>query len=363
MIKLAIFLSVSYVIYLIYEKNLNNKYLSTFKHIIHVNGIRGKTSVCRLIDANLRGSGYRVFTKTTGSTPVYIDTYGNEHIIKRKGTANIKEQLKIIKLAHKENAEILILECMAVRPELQKISQEEIVKGNLNIITNVRYDHIFDMGESLDDIAESLSNTIPKNGMMFTCDENYFEHFSNVCKKNNSEAILCTADDFIENENYAIAYEVGKFFGICREEFLKNIQHYKEDFGAHKLYELKDSIKFLNLFSVNDPQSTLNILEKFSDDTRDITFIYNHRLDRPDRLVLFSKRFFNRLSYKRIMIIGENRSFAIRFLRKNGFLNVTELPDWLNIFNIKDSKLIVGIGNIKGSAYELINYFERRTNE
>lgn len=358
MLQIAMFLSITYIIYLIYEKKANDKYLSTFKYIIHVNGIRGKTSVCRLIDANLRGAGYSVFTKTTGSTPIFIDTYGNEHIINRKGTANIKEQLKIIKLAYKENAEILIIECMAVNPELQKISQKEIVRGNLNVITNVRYDHIFDMGESLDNIAKSLSNTVPKNGILFTCDENYFEYFSNLCSKNNSEAILCRTDEFIENENFAVAYEIGKLFGINRENFLENIQYYKEDFGAHKLYELSDNIKFLNLFSVNDPQSTIKILMKFTEDTKDITFIYNHRLDRPDRLLLFSKRFFNSMCYKRIMIIGENRSFAIRLLRKEGLLNVTELPDWHNIFNIKDSRLIVGIGNIKGSAYELINCLE-----
>lgn len=358
MLRLAIILTIFYIIYLIYEKKSNDKYLSSFKHIIHVNGIRGKTSVCRLIDANLRGAGYRVFTKTTGSTPIYIDTNDNEHIIKRKGTANIKEQLNIIKMAYKENAEILILECMAVNPELQKISQKEIVKGNLNVITNVRYDHIFDMGESLDNIAESLSNTIPENGILFTCDENYFEYFSSACSKNNSEAILCNTDKFIQNENVVIAYEIGKFFGISRENFLKNIQYYREDFGAHKLYELTDNIKFLNLFSVNDPQSTINILNTFITDTENITFIYNHRLDRPDRLLLFSKRFFNSLRYKRIIIIGENRSFATRLFKKDGLLNVTELPDWHNIFKIKDSKLIVGIGNIKGSAYELINYLE-----
>lgn len=358
MLLLAIFLSVFYVIYLMYEKKSNNKYLSTFKHIIHVNGIRGKTSVCRLIDANLRGAGFRVFTKTTGSTPIFIDTNGNEHIVKRNGTTNIKEQLKIIKKAYKENAEILILECMAVRPELQKISQKEIVKGNLNVITNVRYDHIFDMGECLDDIAESLSNTVPENGLLFTSDENYFEFFSNVCSKNNSEVIFCRTDEFIENENFVIAYEIGKLFGINRESFLKNIQYYKEDFGAHKLYELSDNMKFLNLFSVNDPQSTLNILKNFTKDTEDVTFIYNHRLDRPDRLMLFSKRFFNMMSFKRIMIIGENRSIATKILRKDGFSNVTELPDWHNIFDLKDSKLFVGIGNIKGSAYELISYLE-----
>lgn len=358
MLLLAMLLTLSYIVYLIYEKRSNDKHLSKFKYVIHVNGIRGKTSVCRLIDANLRGAGYRVFTKTTGSSPIYIDTNGNEHFINRKGAANIKEQLNIIKLAYKEKAEVLIIECMAVNPELQKISQSQIIRGNLNVITNVRYDHIFDMGESLDDIAGSLANTIPENGMLFTSDENYFDYFRNLCSKYNSKVILCKTDKYIENENYLIAYEVGKFLGISQENFLKNVQYYKEDFGAHKVYELPDKIKFLNLFSVNDPQSTLKVLNNIIIDTEDVTFIYNHRLDRPDRLFLFAKRFFGILLYKRIIIIGENRSFAIRFLKKEGLLNVTELSNWNDILNIKDSRLIVGVGNIKGCAYELINFLE-----
>ena len=351
-------LTVIYIAYLIYEKKSNDRYLSSFKYVIHVNGIRGKTSVCRLIDANLRGAGYKVFTKTTGSTPFYIDTSGNEHLIKRKGTVNIKEQLNIIKLAYKEKAEILIIECMAVNPELQKISQKNIVKGKINVITNVRYDHIFEMGESLDEIAENLSNTIPENGMLFTSDEKYFDYFCNECNKHSSKAILCKTDNDIENENYAIAYEIGKLFGISSKEFLRNIQYYIEDFGACKIYELQNNIKFLNLFSVNDPISTLSKLHKFSRDTKAITFIYNHRLDRPDRLLLFSKRFFSELSFKRIIIIGENRSFATRFLKREGFVNVTEVSNWHDIFIIKDTELIVGIGNIKGIAYELINFLE-----
>ena len=55
MLVLAVVLTVGYIGYLIWEKKTNDKALASFKYIIHVNGIRGKTSVCRLIDAHLRG--------------------------------------------------------------------------------------------------------------------------------------------------------------------------------------------------------------------------------------------------------------------------------------------------------------------
>jgi len=49
---------------LLLEKWYNDRCLASFHAVIHVNGIRGKTSTCRLLDASLR-TRYRVFTKTT----------------------------------------------------------------------------------------------------------------------------------------------------------------------------------------------------------------------------------------------------------------------------------------------------------
>lgn len=59
MLYLALLLTIGYVGYLVWEKRTNDKRLASFQWVIHVNGIRGKTSVCRLIDAVLRGAGYR----------------------------------------------------------------------------------------------------------------------------------------------------------------------------------------------------------------------------------------------------------------------------------------------------------------
>ena len=357
MLQFAVLLAVGYIVYLIAEKKINDRYLSSFQHIIHVNGIRGKTSTCRLIDATLRGAGYRVFTKTTGTTPAYIGTDGTEHLIRRRGQPNIREQLSMIRRAHREGAEILILECMAVDPALQRAAQEQIVKGGLNVITNVRYDHIFAMGETLDEIAASLANTIPTGGVLFTADEAYFDYFSTVCAQKGTRAVLCRQNELAKNENTAIAYEVGKYLGLPDAGFRAHIAEYREDFGANKRYTV-DGVPFLNLFSVNDPQSTRLLLEQYTQDTGGVTFVYNHRADRPDRLLLFIRHFFSQIPCRRIIVIGENRGLACRLLRKSGLANVEEASDCNSIFQDKDAALIVGVGNIKGAVYDMIHDLE-----
>lgn len=85
-------------------------------HVVYVNGTRGKSTVSRLIDAGLRTGGYRVFCKTTGSLAMTIDVNGGERPIIRHGRANIKEQLRILRRAAKEKAEVLVAECWAVDP-------------------------------------------------------------------------------------------------------------------------------------------------------------------------------------------------------------------------------------------------------
>src|SRR3989442_1283603 len=45
---------------------------------IHVNGIRGKSSVVRLIAAGLRQGGIRTWAKVTGTLPRLVDENGND---------------------------------------------------------------------------------------------------------------------------------------------------------------------------------------------------------------------------------------------------------------------------------------------
>ena len=350
-------LLIGYLAFLIWEKRTNDRALASFRYVIHVNGIRGKTGVCRLIDAHLRGAGYRVFTKTTGSTPCYIDTKGQEHQIRRLGNANIGEQLRLIRMAHREKAEVLILECMAVQPELQKVAQEQMVRGNLNVITNVRYDHVFEMGETLEEIAQSLAHTVPENGMLFTSDEDFYPYFREIAREKKTEVILCRENEFARTENEAIACALGRAIGIPEEDFRQNISCYKEDFGVHRMYKGENG-RFLNLFSANDPQSTKRLLDSFYQDTSDVVLLYNNRTDRPDRLLLFLYHFFPAVSCRKIVVMGESRGLALRLLKKNGFQNVCQAKNWQEAVQLCEGADVVGIGNIKGQAYDMITYYE-----
>ena len=355
MLTYVLILIALYIGWLVYEKWENDRALASFCHVIHVNGIRGKTSVCRLIDAHLRGAGLKVFTKTTGSTPFYIDVAGQEHQIRRRGGANIHEQLAMIRRARKEGAEVLILECMAVQPELQRTAQEQIVKGDMVVITNVRYDHIFEMGDSLEDIAESLSATVPRDGVLFTADQDFYGFFEKKCQEKGSHAVLCREAPWTENE--AIAVEVGKYLHIPEDSFREHVQGYQEDFGACKLYELPKG-PFLNLFSANDPQSTKKRLDEYQGSSPETVFLYNHRADRPDRLLLFIRHFFPLVEFREILVMGEDRSQAVRLLKKAGFDRTREIKDWHEALEGRSGELLVGLGNIKGGAYDMLEYLE-----
>ncbi|WP_235933465.1 hypothetical protein [Corynebacterium qintianiae] len=66
--------------------------LDTLDVNVHVNGIRGKSTVTRMIGGMLRAQGFTTIAKTTGTYACVIDHEGTEHPIKRVGPPNINEQ-------------------------------------------------------------------------------------------------------------------------------------------------------------------------------------------------------------------------------------------------------------------------------
>ena len=355
-IPVCLILSVLVLVYLAWENWMNLRCLSSFKAVIHVNGIRGKTSTCRYLDAALR-SKYRVFTKTTGTDASFIDVKGVEQPVRRLGPANIHEQIRTIRRARREGAEILILECMAVNPELQKIAQERIVRSNITVITNARYDHIFEMGDTLEKITASLSATVPENGTLYTADPDVGTRLLETCQKKNCHLVVCPRTG-TASENIGIARAVSASLGIGDDAFQASLPQVKQDFGAKHLYEISSSngktIHFLNLFSANDPQSTQNIVEEHASRFPHLAFLYNHREDRPDRALLFARYFFPAYSNCTVFLTGRGSALPTRLFKHAGISDLQILSDWHDSLNLPEDTLLVGIGNIKGCGYRLI---------
>lgn len=372
---IIIILSLLYILYLFFEKINLDKNRKNLKYIIHINGIRGKSTVSRLIDAGLRAGGYKVFTKTTGTSPRIIDTNAKEFEINRQGKANIREQISVITWATKEKAEILILECMAVKPELQYVCENKILKSDIVAITNVRKDHLDEMGDSLDKIADSLSNTIPKKAAFFTADKNYFNFFKNRCKDKNTRAFLSKN---IKNEyweidfpnNIALAMDICKYLNVDEKIALEGMRTYCKDPGSLKVltYLNKKNFRifFVNTLAANDPDSTEIILDRVSIKTywnNERYLLVNNRADRLSRLeqfVNFTIKFENR--FDKILISGENKNLFYKYLLKNRINKnkIIILSDEKYFENIEDDSLIFAVGNICRLGKKLVDYFEER---
>ena len=344
------------------EKRRNQRALRSFLAVIHVNGIRGKTSVCRMLDAVLR-QRYRVLTKTTGSDPRILDVAGNDRAIPRLGPANISEQLRTLRRASRERAQIVIIECMATRPDLQEISQAQIVQGSMAVITNVRLDHILDMGATKDEIAVVLAATIPQKGTLYTADAEYYPYFAREADSRGSHAVLC-AQDPGGHENESIVRAIAAALNVPEEAIDEGLAHIRPDIGMRSLCKMRNAkgepCTFLNLFAANDPLSAWQRLQTLSEGFEEICFVYHNRWDRPDRALLFAQHFFPKVPQARVFLLGDDRPLAQRlFLKHTPTLTLSPAPRWEACLDIPSGSLLVGLGNIKGEATRMLDAFQR----
>ena len=283
-------LSLFWLAYLALESHSAAKARHSLPHIVHVNGTRGKSSVSRLIEAGLREGGLSVFCKTTGTLPMTIDVNGSETPIRRRGKPNIKEQLGIMRKAADQGAQVLVVECMAVQPELQYAAQHRILQADIGVITNVRRDHTDVMGKSLEEIAVSLSSTVPKSGVLFTAED----RMDHILRKK-ADSLGCewhqvlptgTEPDFDFPDNIALALSVCRHLGVPDATALCGMAHYRRDPYALSIYRIGAQL-WINGLSINDPESIRLVYRRLDDrlrlGRRPLVLLINNRFDRSSR--------------------------------------------------------------------------------
>ena len=275
---------------------------------IHVNGTRGKSTVTRLIAGVLREGGYRTVAKTTGSAARVIHQDGSESPIKRAGPPTILEQMDIIAKHATSETDAIVMECMAVNPLYQDVSQHQIVNANITIITNVREDHQEVMGNTLPEIADALSKTIPVEGLLITTEDQpaLQEQLADNAAANGSRFIYADptwvtdedlqAFDYIAfKENIAIGLSVAQELGIPRDVALRGMQRAVPDVGAVSVERFKVNGKELvwaPLFAVNDRESTIlgvEALKTYHQPGATRIGVLNNRYDRAMRALKFAE--------------------------------------------------------------------------
>nr|WP_314994546.1 poly-gamma-glutamate synthase PgsB [uncultured Treponema sp.] len=366
--------SLSYLCYLCIEAIQIRKLRKRLKKVIHINGIRGKSTVSRLVDAGLRSAGYKVFTKTTGTSPRIIDVHNAEREIPRQGKANIREQIQALRWAVRQHADILIVECMAVKPVLQAVCEHAILRSDVTAITNVRADHLDEMGKTLDEIAVSLSNTIPDHAAFFTADAAYFDFFKRQCAPKHTKAFLSgdlqdayRAIDF--PDNVALALDICAYLGADKAKALAAMQTYRKDPGCLKTVSYRNAqnrtLFFINTLAANDPHSTEIILKKAASQEywhHKRFLLINNRADRMSRLEQYVQfAVAHQKLFDIILISGESKQlFYQRLQPQIGCTNIIIVDNVQYFETLKEDAVIFAAGNICRSGKILADYFERK---
>ena len=338
---------------------------------IHVNGSRGKSSVTRLIAAGLRAGGLKTLAKTTGTAPRVIDENGQDRVIHRLRSASIGEQVRLLRNFAKKRPDAIVMECMAVNPQYQWVSEHKMIQSTVSVITNVRPDHLDEMGLTLKDNAKSLSNTIPFNGKLVTSEKEMDSVLEQVSEKRNTEFNQVEADEvtpeymgrflYLEHkDNVALALKVCKLSGVEKETALAGMLKTQPDPGATIIWELNFSGThnyFVNLFAANDPASTYSVFKQLEPRIGDmpLCIFLNTRSDRRYRTHQMLDIVFNRIKPAMLIVRGENMPAQFdKYQKEYPAIKTLQLPYKSGIMEISqtfatlDGYYFVGIGNMVG---------------
>jgi poly-gamma-glutamate synthase PgsB/CapB len=379
------------ILYLATEYVVHRRVLRRIPVRIHVNGTRGKTSVVRLIAAGLRAGGKSVYAKTSGTLTSVTDPKGNEFPVFRFSQPNIIEQLRVLRRISYSRPEMVVMECMALQPRFQSLTELKMVRSTHGVITNARPDHLDVMGPRPEDVALALAGSTPVRGRLFTGEKELLEIFATAAEDRGStlrqvredEVRAITSEDLAKfryqehAENVALSLNVCEELGVPRHIALQGMQGLAPEPGATQVHMLNfhnRELVFVNAFAANDPESTRRIWERvvarYDDEHgyRRIAVV-NCRSDRPQRSqqIAAAAAAWSRTDH--FIVIGRG---TILFLREASRLGIP--PECLTveeaatpsevvetILEVSGKRaVIVGMANIKGAGGSVARYFGNR---
>ncbi|MDX2342717.1 MAG: poly-gamma-glutamate synthase PgsB [Acidimicrobiia bacterium] len=370
----------------------HSKRLAMVPHRIHVNGIRGKSTVTRLIAGMLREADLVTVGKSTGSFAAVITPSGEDYPLHRNGSPTILEQINVVRDWVTPYVDAIVIECMAINPRYQKVSEERIIQSTIGIITNVREDHQDVLGETLPEIARSLMSSCPNNGILVTAEQDpeLLDIMFSEARKRGTSLIVAdptkvrpeevAAFDFISfEENIAIVLAIAELLDIPRHVAMAGMVKAPADPGVLRIerYQVAGkNLTWANLFAVNDRESMVAAAEKlrpYIGETTTTVGILNNRTDRQRRAIQFADIAVNDLSFDRLVTFGAYEDLVSNIVLRNGYpqghlINLGEQrnPTIDTIIEEAVSKmptddvLLVGFVNIHTHQAEMmLDYFEK----
>lgn len=360
---------------------------------ICVTGTRGKSSVARLIAACLREAGFTVLARTTGSKPVIIFPDGEEREILRRGSPSILEGKRLLKFGAELKVDALVSELMSIHPECSFVESVQMYNPHILVITNVRLDHLAQMGSTRQDIARCFASLFPENGIVFVPQEEFYPVFERSAQGMNTRIVRVDGDSYQEysrsvaerlpkefEENIRLVMALAEFLKIDKERVLRGLKKVQPDFGSFKMWAMDVGVpsqrwNLVNCFAANDPESTRRVLSRLIKKDfvkgKDIVGLLNLRRDRGDRTIqwLWSFKENSFPEFQKIFLIGEHSSAFKKRLKGlvdlESFVLKSRTPKGIleeisETVKAEAEVVLVGMGNMGGAGKKLVEYWEDR---
>jgi poly-gamma-glutamate synthase PgsB/CapB len=376
----------TFLVYLLLERLGTARARAAVPIRVAVTGTRGKSSVVRLIAAGLRADGRKVVAKTTGSQAVFIDQCGEEIPLRRLGQPRILEQCKVLRRAAKAGAEVLVVEVMSIRPENYAAELGGILAPSLLVVTNVRLDHVSDIGASVDEAGRTFAHGVPRSARVFVLSEavpaTLLESLAHQgalvqdCSTIDTGEALSALPYLEWQGNLQLALAVCEALGVNGDVALAGMEGVRSDFGALRAWRIEAGRPprrwvAVNAFAANEPESTLAALERaretFALGEARLVGLLNLRSDRADRTEQWCRELAKVAPvFDQLFVTGGGAAAALRRLRKTYGAPVFGLrarrPERImeEIAAAKsEGGALFGFGNIAGTGDDLVRHWER----
>jgi poly-gamma-glutamate synthase PgsB/CapB len=363
------------------EQRRHDRNLDAIPVRVLVNGTRGKSSVTRLIAGALRGGGLVTVAKTTGTAARFIHPDSSEEPLARRfGVPDVGEQISVVARAAAYRPHALVVECMAVQPELQEVSQTKLLRAGIGVITNVRPDHLDEMGPTLDDVARSLSGTMPRGGVCVTAERDRLPLLRDAAARRDCRLVAVDPESVSDadlagfgwltfKENVAIALAVAHLLKVDRRTALEGMWTAPPDPGALTVTRYRHRgglLRFANIFAANDPESTLlnvAMLHRLGLIRRPTYAVINCRRDRLERNAQMGA-LISALDVNAVFLIGQVTRSARREIPATFTGEVVDLGDAAEVAQpildrVTCDASLVAIGNIHGGGTRLMHQLDQ----
>lgn len=260
---------------------------------ISIEGTRGKTSLAISLHGEIVGRGRTSFCKVTGAVPLLCVNNGAQ-ILERKGPTRLYENVLNV-----PSSEYCVLENQGVSPYTLRVFNELFVRPQIIAVTNVRLDHVEEMGRTREKIARSIASSFGKAEIVFSGEAN--DRLNDIMEKRAKKLVRVPSEypHLPGAEIPALLNEIVGFLGLG-----------SIDVGAY-IGTIKDRLKwkefngivFFDASKVNDPDSAALLIRWLGDNP----FLFIQlRKDRPGRTWAFLKMVRERwVNYSRVAVAGE----------------------------------------------------------